>query len=68
MGFHSVDDFKKIISIYLKFFYQGIQMRQVHNFPTYFPEIYFNIIFPSTSMSPEWALPFRFSDQIFMHF
>jgi len=39
------------------------QMNPVDTFSRYFPKIYFNIIFPSTPMSFEWSLPFRFSNQ-----
>jgi len=39
------------------------QMHPVHNLPPYFPDINCNIIFPSTSMSSKWSLPFRFSNQ-----
>jgi len=38
-------------------------MRPVHNLPPYFPNIHFNIIFPSMSTSSERSLPFRFSNQ-----
>jgi len=39
------------------------QMQAVHSFPPYFPKIHSNIIFPSTSRSSSWSLPFRFCDQ-----
>jgi hypothetical protein len=39
------------------------QMQTVHTFPTYFPKMHSNIIFPPTPRSSEWSLPFRFSDQ-----
>jgi len=42
------------------------QMSPVHPFPHYFPKINSSIIIPSTSMSSEWSLPFRFSDQNFV--
>jgi len=35
------------------------QMHPVHNFPVYFHKTHFNIIFPSTPRSSEWALPFK---------
>jgi len=35
----------------------------VHSLPLYFPDIHFNIIFPSMPRSSEWFLPFRSSDQ-----
>jgi hypothetical protein len=42
------------------------QTNPVHNFPTYFHNIYSNIIFPSTPTSSEWSLPFRFSELSFV--
>jgi hypothetical protein len=39
------------------------QMHPIHTFPTYFPTIYFNIIFQFTPSSSEWSLPFMFSNQ-----
>jgi hypothetical protein len=42
------------------------QMRPVRTFPSYFPRVHSNIILPSTSVSSEWPLPFRFSDQNFV--
>jgi hypothetical protein len=41
-----------------------IQMHPAHNFPPYFPNIHYNIIFPSTRRSSEWSLPFRFPTSI----
>jgi len=35
-------------------------------FPPCFPKIHTNVVFPSTSGSSEWSLPFRFSDQNFV--
>jgi len=42
------------------------QMRPVHTFQPYFPNICSNIIFPSMPMSSEWFLPFRSSKQNFV--
>jgi hypothetical protein len=42
------------------------KMNPVHDFPPYFPKIHPNIILPSTPMTSEWSLPFRFSDQNFL--
>jgi hypothetical protein len=39
------------------------QMNPVHTFPRYFPNIHSNIILPSTPLSSEWSLSFRFSNQ-----
>jgi len=39
------------------------QMNPVHNFPSSFPKIHYNIIFPSTSRFSEWPLSFRFTNQ-----
>jgi hypothetical protein len=41
-------------------------MNPVHTFPTYFCKIQSNIILPSTPMSSERSLPFRFSDRKFL--
>jgi len=35
-------------------------------FSHYFPNIHYNISFTSTPRSPEWTLPFRFSNQHFV--
>jgi hypothetical protein len=42
------------------------QRHPVHNNSPSFLKIHSNIIFPSTSMTSEWSLPFRFSDQNFV--
>jgi len=42
------------------------QMYPVHIFPSYFPKIHSNIIYPSTPSSFDWSLPFRSSDQNFV--
>jgi hypothetical protein len=39
------------------------QMHPAHTFQSFFPKINSDIIFPSTSRSSAWSLPFRFSDQ-----
>jgi len=38
-------------------------MNRIHTFPSYFHKIHFYIILPSTPMSSEWSLPFRFSGE-----
>jgi len=43
-----------------------IHMNPIRSFPSYFPIIISNIIFPSMSRSSEWSLSFRFSDQNFV--
>jgi hypothetical protein len=42
------------------------QMNPVHTFPPCFRNIHLNVISPSTPLSYEWSLPFRFSDQNFV--
>jgi hypothetical protein len=39
----------------------------VHNFPSCFSKIHFNIIHTSTPISSKWSLPFGFSDQNFAY-
>jgi len=39
------------------------QMYPFHSFPTYFPKIHPDSIFPSTPRSSKWFLPFKFSNQ-----
>jgi len=39
------------------------QMHPLRAFPPYFPKIHFYSILPSTPMSSEWSLSFRFSKQ-----
>jgi hypothetical protein len=43
------------------------QMHLVHTFPPCFPTIHSDIILPSKPTSSERSLPFRFSDQSFVH-
>jgi len=40
-------------------------MNPDHNFAPYFPNVYSNIIFPSTPRSSEWYLPYRFFNKNF---
>jgi len=42
-------------------------MHPVHTFPSYFPNIHSNIIFPSTPCSSMWSLPSKFYDQSFVY-
>jgi len=44
------------------------QMHPIHTFPTYFPKIPSNIIFPCTYTlrHSKWSIPFRFPDQNFV--
>jgi hypothetical protein len=42
------------------------QMNPINTLPTYFPETHCNIIFPSTSRSSEWSLPFRLTNRNFV--
>jgi hypothetical protein len=43
------------------------QMNLIHTPKSYFPKIHFNIILPFTPRSSEWSLPFRLSNQNFVH-
>jgi len=44
------------------------QIYQVHTFPLYsLRSIHSNVILPCIPMASEWPLPFRFSDQNFVH-
>jgi hypothetical protein len=43
-------------------------MNTLHNFPTYFPKIHSNIVFPSTPRSSLWSCSFMFSNQNFVSF
>jgi len=42
------------------------QIHPVHTFPSYFPKICSNVIFPHTPKSSKWFLPFRSSDKHFV--
>ena len=43
------------------------QLRPVPTTPSYFLKIHLNIIFPSTSGSPQWPLSLRFPNQNLVH-
>jgi hypothetical protein len=43
-------------------------MHGVHTFPSHFPKIHCNIIFPSTPGFSKWSFPFRFRPRFCVHF
>jgi len=43
-------------------------MSPIHNFPSCFPKIYLNIMFPFMPRSSKCSLPFGFSDKFCVHF